>query len=121
MGCVSQSHLFRWRKISGSFGEFGDMDRPGWLPYGLVCLCFVRPVSVSAAAVGLLVLEQLSRLLTREPPVDLGPFLLALPFQVLVLCFSFARSGIRRVPKHCRQYRLSSISAWLSQLPCLGV
>ena len=59
----------------GSFGESGDIARPGLVAYDLVCLCFVRSVSVSAAAVGLLVFKQLSRLLTREPPVDLGPFL----------------------------------------------
>src|SRR5438445_2644679 len=61
--------------FQGSFGESGDIARPGLVAYDLVCLCFVRSVSVSAAAVGLLVFKQLSRLLTREPPVDLGPFL----------------------------------------------
>ena len=59
--------------IGSCVGE--RMMTPGLVAYDLVCLCFVRPVSVSAAAVGLLVFKQLSRLLTREPPVDLGPFL----------------------------------------------
>lgn len=42
-------------------------------------------------------------------------------FQALVSCRNFFRSGIRRLPRHCRAYRLSSISACLSQLPCFGV
>jgi len=38
-------------------------------------------------------------------------FWLALRFQALVSCRNFCRSGIRRFPRHCRAYRLSSISA----------
>jgi hypothetical protein len=36
-------------------------------------------------------------------------------------CRSDLRSGILRVPRHCREKRLISISAWLSQLPWVGV
>jgi hypothetical protein len=73
----------------------------------LVCLCSVRPVGLSAAAVGLLVFKQPSRLLTRvKRQLIFVRFWLAVLFQVLVSCFSFARSGIRRVPKHCREYTL---------------
>ena len=38
-------------------------------------------------------------------------FWLAPRFQALVSRFSVPRSGILRVPRHCREYRLSSISA----------
>lgn len=48
-------------------------------------------------------------------------FWLARRFQALVSRRNFCRSGIRRLPRHCRAYRLSSISAGLSQLPCFGV
>src|ERR1039457_1212681 len=38
-------------------------------------------------------------------------FWLAAPFQAAVSRFSMSKLGIRRVPKHCREKRLSSISA----------
>ena len=42
-------------------------------------------------------------------------------FQARVSRLSVLRSGILLLPRHCREKRPISISAWLSQLPCLGV
>ena len=41
-------------------------------------------------------------------------------FQALVSRRKVPTSGKRRLPRHCREYMLNSISAGLSQLPCLG-
>src|SRR5664279_770088 len=41
-------------------------------------------------------------------------------FQVRVCWRKQVMSPMRRLPKHCRESKLTSISAWFSQLPCLG-
>ena len=97
------------------------------------CFCsdkrLVNPALSCLSCFGALVLRPLdyvtklvSGLLTCKLPLDgdpvavhatsPGPSLLAQASEV---------SDFRRFPKHCRESKPTSISAWFSQLPCLGV
>ncbi len=46
---------------------------------------------------------------------------LTIAFQLRASVVRHVRLGNLRVPRHWREKRLISISAWFSQLPCLGV
>src|ERR1035437_2844006 len=75
---------------------FLSATRPGFVAYEPVRLskCGGRCL---APAAGRLVLEHLPSLLSREPPVDLGPFLVGLPLPCLG--FPLQRRQIRNPPR----------------------
>ena len=67
------------------------------------------------------VTKLVSGLLTCKLPLDGDPVAVHGRAQARVCWRKQARSPIRRFPKHCRESKPTSISAWFSQLPCLGV
>ena len=66
------------------------------------------------------VVKQGSRLFSSKSPLNWAGWRFIRRPQARVSLRREARSPIRRWPRHCRENRLMAISAWFSQLPCLG-
>jgi hypothetical protein len=67
------------------------------------------------------VAEQLTCLLAGEAPLDRAPLAIGPALPAAVSRRSIGRFGMRRLPMHARTSEPMAISAWFSQLACLGV